>query len=186
MAALGGAAVPAALASTDGPVTVDTSNGVRVFVHKGNTPIAGASVTPDGQACVGISLQIPVCGPPVLDAIGPIGGTSAAIPQSTGPVTVDTSNGVGVGIQLGNQPVAGAHVGKDGTVCVGISLELPVCAGLGNAQTRQKLPVPPVTLRHDDNGTAAGVGDVGVVISPSGRICPVVSTQTWQCVGGGN
>jgi len=73
IAALGGAAVPAALASTGGPVTVDTSNGVRVGVQEGNTPIAGASVTPDGQACVGISLQLPVCGPAVLDAIS-IGG----------------------------------------------------------------------------------------------------------------
>lgn len=181
-AALGGAAVPAALASTGGPVTVDTSNGVAVGVHSGNTPIAGASVTPDGQACVGISLQLPVCTPG-----GIIGGVSATLPQTTGPVTIDTSNGVGVGVQLGSQPVAGAHVGKDGQVCVGISLELPVCTSdLGDAQTRQKLPTPPVVVRHDDNGTAVGVGDVGVVISPSGRICPVVSTQAWQCIGGDN
>ena len=121
-----GAAVPV-LASTGGPVTVDTSNGVRVGVHNGNTPIAGASVTPDGQACVGISLQLPVCTPG-----GIVGGISATIPQQEGPVTIDTSNGVGVGVTVGNQPVVGAHVGKDGTVCAGVSLELPVCVGGDN------------------------------------------------------
>jgi hypothetical protein len=62
-AALAGAAAPAAFASTGTPVTVDTSNGVRVGVQQGNTPIVGASVTPDGQACVGVSLQLPVCTP---------------------------------------------------------------------------------------------------------------------------
>src|SRR3954451_5366094 len=122
-AALAGAVVPA-LASTGSPVTVDTSNGVAVGVHNGNTPIAGASVTPDGQACVGISLQLPVCTPG-----GIIGGIEATIPQQEGPVTIDTSNGVGVGVTVGNQPVVGAHVGKDGTVCAGVSLELPVCVG---------------------------------------------------------
>jgi hypothetical protein len=42
-------------------VTHDTHNGVSVGVAVGNQPAAGASVTPDGQACVGISLQLPVC-----------------------------------------------------------------------------------------------------------------------------
>jgi len=174
-AALGGAAVPAALASTGGPVTVDTSNGVSVGVHNGNTPIAGASVTPDGQACVGISLQLPVCTPGGI--VGPIGTTAQ---QATDfPVTVDTSNGVSVGSHLGNQPLVGAHVGKDGA-CIGFSYEIPFCAGVsGNAQTRQALPV---TVRHDDNGTAVGVGDVGVVIYPNGDGCPVVSTDNIRCI----
>jgi hypothetical protein len=127
-ASLAGAAVPAALASTDSPVTVDTSNGVRVGVHNGNTPIAGASVTPDGQACVGISLQLPVCTPG-----GIIGGISATVPQTTG-------------------------------------------------QTRQTVPTPPVVVRHDDNGTAVGVGDVGVLVEKDGSVCPVVSTQNWRCI----
>lgn len=168
-AALGGAAVPAALASTGGPVTVDTSNGVSVGVHNGNTPIAGASVTPDGQACVGISLQLPVCTP---------GGIVQTRAQSL-PVTIDTSDGVTVGSHLGSQPLVGAHVGKDGA-CVGFSYEIPFCAGVsGNDQTRQALPV---TVRHDDNGTAVGVGEVGVIIYPNGDVCPVVSTDNIRCI----
>ena len=178
-AALAGGAVPAALAATDSPITVDTSNGVRVGVHSGNTPIAGASVTPDGQACVGISLQLPVCTPG-----GIVGGIEASIPQSEGPVTIDTSNGVAVGVHLGDTPVAGASVSKDGKACVGISLQLPVCVGGVNtsSKTRQKLPTPPVVVRHDDTGTAVGVGDVGVIIEQDGSICPVVSTQNWRCI----
>jgi hypothetical protein len=110
------------------PVTVehDTHDGVTVGVTVNGQPGAGATVTPDLQACAGIGESVPVCTPAVGDAIGPI----------------------------------------------------------GTANTAQSLPVPPVTLRHDENGTAAGVGDVGVVISPSGRVCPVVSTQSWQCIGG--
>jgi len=119
-AAVAGAVVPS-FATTASPVTVDTSNGVRVGVHDGNAPVAGASVTPDGQACAGLGEQVPVCGPPVLD-----------------------------GVQVG---------------------------------TRQSLPV---TVRHDDNGTAVGVGDVGVIIDKDGSICPVVSTQKWLCVRGAN
>jgi hypothetical protein len=121
-AAIAGTAIPSLAQSLPITVTHDTSNGVSVGVQDGNAPVGGASVTPDGQACAGLGEDIPVCTPPVLDAV---------------------------------------HVG-----------------------TRQSLPAPPVTLRHDDNGTAVGVGDVGVVVSPSGRVCPVVSTQAWQCVGG--
>jgi len=57
-----GAAVPA-LAATGGPVTVDTHDGVTVGVTVGSQPGAGAHVSPDGQVCVGISLQLPVCTP---------------------------------------------------------------------------------------------------------------------------
>jgi hypothetical protein len=58
-------------------------------------------------------------------------------------------------------------------------------AGLAvhRAQTVQPLPV---VVRHDDNGTAVGVGDVGIIIEKDGTICPVVSTQDWQCIPGGN
>ena len=49
------------------------------------------------------------------------------------------------------------------------------------ASTAQPVPV---VVQHDDNGTTVGVGDVGVNISPSGRVCPEVSTQSWQCIGG--
>jgi hypothetical protein len=62
--AIGGAVVPSFAQSAPSlPVTVthDTHNGVSVGVAVGNQPAAGASVTPDGQACVGISLQLPVC-----------------------------------------------------------------------------------------------------------------------------
>jgi len=56
--------------------------------------------------------------------------------------------------------------------------------GVSLPPTRQSLPVPPVVLQHDDNGTVVGVGDVGVSVSNSGRICPEVSTQSWVCING--
>ena len=68
-AALGGAVVPT-FAATGGPVTVDTHNGVGVGVQVGSQPGAGAHVSPDGQACVGISLQLPVCTPGGIVSIG--------------------------------------------------------------------------------------------------------------------
>jgi hypothetical protein len=123
--AIAGAAVPS-FASIGSPVTVDTSNGVRVGVWDthGNV-VAGGSVTPDGQACAGISKQIPVCTPAVGDAIGPI----------------------------------------------------------GTAGTAQSLPVE---VRHDDQATGVSVSDVGVIRYSDGTICPIVSTQDWQCVRGDN
>jgi hypothetical protein len=63
-AAIGGAVVPSFAASAPTPpvtVTTDTHDGVSVGVFVGNQPGAGASVSPDGRACVGISLQLPVC-----------------------------------------------------------------------------------------------------------------------------
>lgn len=62
--AIGGAVVPSFAQSAPSlPVTVttDTHDGVSVGVAVGNQPGAGASVSPDGRACVGISLQLPVC-----------------------------------------------------------------------------------------------------------------------------
>jgi hypothetical protein len=50
--------------------------------------------------------------------------------------------------------------------------------------SRQALPGNPVVIRHDDTGTTVGVGQVGVQVSPDGQVCPLVSTQSWQCVGG--
>src|SRR3954451_21384840 len=135
-AALAGAVVPA-LASTGSPVTVDTSNGVAVGVHNGNTPIAGASVTPDGQACVGISLQLPVCTPG-----GIIGGIEATIPQQDGPVTNGTSNGVAVHEHAGHTAIAGAAVSRDVRARDGVSRHLPVCPPdvSPSGRTRQSLP----------------------------------------------
>jgi hypothetical protein len=111
------------------------------------------------------------------------------------PVTVytDTHDGASAGFYVNGQPGAGAHVSPDGEACVGISLQLPVCAGggigtiidpPGTTSTRQELPKPPVVVYHDEYGTAVGVGDVGVRVSNDGRVCPQVSTQMWPCVGG--
>jgi len=134
----------------------------------------------------------------VISGIAAAAIAGAVVPSfaSTGsPVTVTRdSNGTTVGVHDGNTPVAGATVYNDGRVCGGIGLQVPVCTPavgdvigpIGTAGTRQQLPVPPVTLRHDDNGTAVGVGDVGVIIEPDGTICPVVSTQAWKCIPGGN
>lgn len=69
VATLAGAAVPT-LAATGGPVTVDTHDGVSVGVQLGSQPVAGARVSPDGQACVGISLQLPVCTPGGIVQVG--------------------------------------------------------------------------------------------------------------------
>jgi hypothetical protein len=109
----------------------------------------------------------------------------AAVPSlaSTGsPVTVDTHNGVAVGVHNGNTPIAGASVTPDGQACVGISLQLPVCTPGGIIGLNAAIPAPPVVVRHDDNGTAVGVGDIGVIIDKNGTICPVVSTQAWRCI----
>ena len=132
----------------------------------------------------------------VISGIAAAAIAGAVVPSfaSTGsPVTVHRdSSGTTVGVSDNGTPVAGVTVYNNGAVCGGIGEQVPVCTPavgdaigpIGSASTQQSLPVPPVTLRHDDNGTAVGVGDVGVVISPSGRICPVVSTQAWQCIGG--
>lgn len=120
-AAVAGAVVPAFAQSLPIAVQHDTHNGVYVGFTYNGEPGGGARVTPDGQACAGLGEDIPVCTPPVGDAIGPIGAT----------------------------------------------------------KTAQSLPV---TVRHDDNGTAVGVGDVGVVVYPNGDICPVVSTDNIRCI----
>jgi hypothetical protein len=117
----------------------------------------------------------------------------AVVPSfaTTGPVTVTrTSTGTTVAVHDGNAPVAGATVYNNGAVCGGIGEQVPVCTPaigdaigpIGTAQTRQKLPV---TVRHDDTGTAVGVGDVGVVVYPDGEICPVVSTDNIRCINAG-
>lgn len=119
-AAVAGAVVPSFAQSVPVTVTHDSQNGV--FVGVGGQSGAAARVSPDGSACAGLGEDIPLCTPPVLDGIGPIGGA---------------------------------------------------------VSTRQSLPV---TVRHDDNGTAVGVGDVGVIVDNEGQVCPVVSTQDWQCL----
>jgi hypothetical protein len=101
-------------------------------------------------------------------------------------VHVDTSNGVSVYTNIGSQPGAWASVENNGRVCGGFSYEVPQCVAIISPNSRQKLPLPPVVVRQDDNGTVVGVGDVGLYFPKSGGICPEVSTQSWQCIGGGN
>lgn len=108
---------------------------------------------------------------------------------STGsPVTVTRdSNSTTVGVQEGNSPAAGATVYNNGQVCGGVGEQVPVCTPavgdaigpIGSANTAQSLPV---TVRHDDDGTAVGVGDVGVIVYSNGQICPVVSTDNIRCI----
>ena len=182
-----GAVVPSfALSATQQlPVTVstDTHNGVAVGVGIDGRPGAGVSVTPGGQACAWVSLQVPFCTPAVIDTIN----QSISVRQLPVTVSHDTSNGVAVGVAVGSQPVVGASITPDGRACVGVSEELPVCTPggiIGGGSTGAAVQPVPVVVHHDDNGTVVGVRDVGVVISNSGRICPVVSTQDWQCIGG--
>jgi len=109
---------------------------------------------------------------------------SFAKPSLPVTVTVDRSNGVAVGTAVNNTPVAGASVSDSGTVCAGVGEQVPVCTDrLGSATgTRQQLPPSPVVVRHDSTGTVLAVGEVGVVISNNGEVCPRVSTQDWICV----
>ena len=130
----------------------------------------------------------------VITGIAAAAIAGAVVPSfaSTGsPVTVTrTSDGTTVAVTDNGEPVAGATVYNDGRVCGGIGLQVPVCTPavgdaigpIGAARTAQQLPV---TVRHDDNGTAVGVGDVGVIIYPDGEICPVVSTDNIRCINAG-
>ena len=105
---------------------------------------------------------------------------------STSPVGVHvtrTSSGTSVGVSVQGANVAGASAYNNGQVCAGISQQLPICTpSVGTSQTRQQLPQPPVVVRRDSNGTVVAVGEVGVVISNNGEVCPRVSTQDWICV----
>lgn len=134
----------------------------------------------DGTVCVWVSEQVPHCvsTAPVTDALPG--------QWQVGPVTVDLStanNGVAVGAALGSQPLASASV-ENGEVCAGVSLEVPVCVP-ARATTASKPATPrqslPVVVYHDSTHTVVGFEDIGVVIYSDGRICPVVSTQAWQC-----
>ena len=126
----------------------------------------------------------------VISGIAAAAIAGAVVPSfaSTGPVTVTRgSDGTTVGVHDGNAPVAGVTVYNDGAVCGGIGEQVPVCTPavgdaigpIGAARTAQSLPV---TVRHDDNGTAVGVGDVGVIVYPNGDVCPVVSTDNIRCI----
>lgn len=187
-AAVVGAVVPSfAQSGPPVPVTVytDTHDGVSAGFFVNGQPGAGASVTPGGKACVGISLQLPVC----ADASGvgaiidpPGTATRQKLPALPVTVTHDTSNGVAVGTAIGNQPLVGARV-SNGEACVGFSYEIPFCAGgpINGTQTRQALPAG---IYRDQYGTTVWAEDIGVRVTNDGRVCPQVSTQMWPCVGG--
>lgn len=138
----------------------------------------------NGKVCFAISEQVPHC----VDTT-PV---TSIFPeqQQVGPVTVTTStanNGVFVGAGVAGQPIVGVSE-NGGTVCVGISLEVPVCdrpLATGAAdRPAQALPGGGVVLYHDSTRTVVGYNDIGVVIYSDGTICPIVSTQDWKCVGG--
>lgn len=119
-----------------------------------------------------------------ISAAAVVGAVVPSFAQSV-PVTVqhDTHNGVFVGVGFNGQPGAAALVSPDGSACVGLGEDIPVCTppvldGIGT-HSQQSLPV---TVRHDSNGTAVGAGDIGVIVGNDGSVCPVVSTQDWQCV----
>jgi hypothetical protein len=119
----------------------------------------------------------------------------AVVPSfaTTGPgqlpvgVHTDTSHGVAVYTNIGNQPGLSASVDKNtGEICGGFSYEVPQCVSIVSPNSRQKLPLPAVVVQQDDNGTVIAVGDAGLYFPKSGGICPEFSTQSWQCIGGGN
>ena len=123
-----------------------------------------------------------------IAAAAVLGAVVPSFAQSL-PIAVqhDTHNGVSVGFTVNGEPGGGARVTPDGQACAGLGEDIPVCTPavgdaigpIGTATTAQKLPL---TVRHDDNGTAVGVGDVGVVVYPNGDVCPVVSTDNIRCI----
>ena len=125
-------------------------------------------------------------------AVAAVAGAVVPSFASTGPgqlpvgVHTDTSNGVAVYTNIGNQPGLSASVETNGRICGGFSYEVPQCVAIVSPNSRQKLPVPPVVFRQDDNGTVIAVGDAGLYFPKSGGICPQFSTQSWQCIGGGS
>ena len=130
-----------------------------------------------------MSRRLVILGVTAAAAVGVVAPSFAASSTSPVTVTVSTSNGVSVGVGVERTPVAGASVSNGGQVCAGISEQVPVCTPtVGAPATRQQLPPSPVVVRHDSNGTVVAVGEVGVVISNNGEVCPRVSTQDWICV----
>ena len=130
----------------------------------------------------------------VISGVAAAAIAAAVVPSfaTTGPgspvgVHTDTSNGVAFYTNIGNQPLLWGSVDKNtGRICGGFSYEMPQCVAIVSPNARQKLPLPPVVVQQDDNGTVIAVGDAGLYFPKSGGICPQFSTQSWQCIGGGN
>lgn len=117
-----------------------------------------------------------------------LGTVVPALAKPSLPVSVTVTpqdGGVYVTSSAGSQPLVDAGTTTNG-VCVSFSEEIPTCVPVTSgikaapAGTRQ---ASPVTVYHDSTRTAVGVRDIGVIIYNNGTICPVVSTQDWQCIG---
>jgi hypothetical protein len=69
----------------------------------------------------------------LLLATASLGALAAvAVPataQELPKVSVDTHNGVAVGVTNKNEPVVSGTVTPDGRACVGVSYQVPVCTG---------------------------------------------------------
>jgi len=118
-----------------------------------------------------------------VTAAAVVGVVAPSFAQSF-PIGVQTStdNGVSVGFTVNGEPGGGAAV-RNGQACAGLGEDIPFCTPpvtIVSPRTRQSLPI---TVRRDSNGTTVAVGVVGVYVSNGGRVCPLVSTQTWQCIG---
>lgn len=102
------------------PITVQesTDNGVSVGVLDDGNTVVGATVSPDGRVCAGISRQVPQC------AGGGLGVTGPSVRQKL-PVSVTQSDS-GTLVQAGQ---AGVFVGNDGHVCTGYSTQDWPCIG---------------------------------------------------------
>jgi hypothetical protein len=114
-AAVAGAVAPSFAQSSPVTVHVSTTNGVAVGVDVNGQPGAGASVS-NGEACVGISLQVPAC-----VAVPPLTTTRQKLP-----VTVyhdDTRTVVGVSD-------VGVVVYSNGQICPAVSTQDWPCVGV--------------------------------------------------------
>jgi hypothetical protein len=168
-----------ALAAAVGAAVVGTAVPSLAQIGTPTQSVPVGTSNDNGKFCVWVSEQVPQCVDysPVTDAIP---GTFNVGPAT---VSVSTANGgVAVGTALGSQPLVGASVGN-GQACAGLSEQVPVCVPTRAASKAAAPSVSgPVTVYHDDTRTAVGVRDIGVIVYNNGTICPVVSTQDWQCV----
>jgi hypothetical protein len=65
----------------------------------------------------------------------------------------------------------------------GIAAAAGATGSISSVQAAVQQPPVPVVVHHGSDGsTVVGVGNVGVYISPSGDVCPIVSTQDWRCI----
>jgi len=136
-AAVVGSAVPTLAASTSPtptsqlPVTVSVSTKGGVFV--GTTifgqPGLAASVA-NGQACVGFSLELPICAgiPPITTGAAKTGAPTQQLPPGGGPVIYNDATRTAVGV--GDVGVVWYHNGtSSGQICPVVSTQDWRCVG---------------------------------------------------------